>query len=58
MDIVKIVENQRAYFNSRQTFDANKIKRGIINSSLAINTAILARIPEEIINAAKKYASC
>ncbi len=32
-----------------------KVTRGIVNSSLAINTAILANLPEEIINNAKKY---
>lgn len=33
-----------------------KIRRGITKSSLAINTAILANLPKEIIENAKKYA--
>jgi DNA mismatch repair protein MutS len=33
-----------------------KIKRGIAKTSLAINTAMLANLPEEIIKRAKKYA--
>lgn len=41
---------------SEATVNDRKIKRGIINSSLAINTAILAKIPNEIINSAKNYA--
>ena len=32
-----------------------KIKRGVISSSFAIDTAILADLPDEIINKAKKY---
>ena len=32
-----------------------KVTRGIVNSSLAIHTALLANLPEEIINNAKKY---
>lgn len=33
-----------------------KIKRGIIDSSLALNTAVLAKLPNEIISKAKIYA--
>ncbi len=32
-----------------------KVKRGVISTSLAINTAILANLPREIIKRAKKY---
>ena len=33
-----------------------KIRRGIVDSSFAINTAILAKLPEEVISLAKKYS--
>lgn len=41
---------------SETEINDRKIKRGVINSSLAINTAALADLPLEIISAAKKYA--
>ena len=35
-----------------------KVVRGVVNSSLALNTAILADLPNEIISKAKEYLSC
>ena len=35
-----------------------KVVRGVVNSSLALNTAILANLPKEIISKAKEYLSC
>lgn len=42
---------------SQVTISDRRIKRGIINSSLAINTATLAKLPREIIQNAKMYAA-
>lgn len=33
-----------------------KLRRGIVDSSFALNTAILAKLPEEVISLAKKYS--
>ena len=41
-------------FQGEQKND-RKVKRGVISTSLAINTAILANLPREIIKRAKKY---
>ena len=45
-----LIEDNNSSFN-------RKIKRGVISSSFAIDTAILADLPDEIINKAKKYVS-
>ena len=44
-------------FNEFSTTHDRKIKRGVIDSSLAINTAMLADLPKEMIQKAKMYAS-
>lgn len=44
------------YSEDSNTFN-RKIKRGIIGSSCAINTAILANLPNELITKAKLYAA-
>lgn len=48
-----VIGNQN---NSELTISDRKIRKGIINSSLAINTAKLANLPKELIKLAQVYA--